>query len=92
MKNGVIFINSSRGEVVNESDLLKFLKNKKIKSSFLDVLANENKQNFKKNRLINYANCNDNLYISPHIAGLTYESETKAFRYSIELLKKHEKK
>jgi phosphoglycerate dehydrogenase-like enzyme/CMP-N-acetylneuraminic acid synthetase len=56
MKNGVIFINSSRGEVVNEKDLLKFLKNKKIRSSFLDVLANENKQNFKKNRLINYAN------------------------------------
>ena len=33
-----------------------------------------------KNILLQYAKKNDNVLISPHIAGLTYESETKAIR------------
>jgi phosphoglycerate dehydrogenase-like enzyme/CMP-N-acetylneuraminic acid synthetase len=92
MKKGVIFINSSRGEVVNEIDLLKYLKNKKISTAFLDVLSNENDQDFEKNKLIKYSIKNNNLYISPHIAGLTYQSEIKAFEYSIKILHEFTKK
>ena len=88
MKKGVIFINSSRGEIVNEKMLIKYLKNKKIKSCFLDVVTNENleKKNFFKKQIFDYMRQNKNLHISPHIAGLTYESENKAMKSILKLI------
>lgn len=41
MKNGVIFINASRGQVVNEDNLIKFIQNGKIGAAVLDVVENE---------------------------------------------------
>ena len=82
IKKKPIFINTSRGEVVDEKSLIQALKAKKIKSAFLDVVKNEQNLNSKKNILIEYARNNNNLIISPHMAGLTYESEEKAFLIS----------
>jgi D-3-phosphoglycerate dehydrogenase len=54
------------------------LKNKKIKGAALDVLQNELSSFFlKKNKLIEYSKKNNNLIITPHIAGWTYESKQK---------------
>ena len=88
MKKGAIFINSSRGEIVDEKILVKYLKNKKIKACFLDVVTNENleKKNFFKKQIFNYMKQNKNLHISPHIAGLTYESENKAMKSIIKII------
>ena len=41
MKDGVVFINTSRGEMVNETDLIKALKIGKISSAGLDVLNDD---------------------------------------------------
>ncbi|KYH34883.1 (S)-sulfolactate dehydrogenase [Clostridium tepidiprofundi DSM 19306] len=41
MKNGVYFINVARGNVVDECELIKNLKNKKIKAAALDVFEDE---------------------------------------------------
>lgn len=88
MKKGVIFINTSRGEIVDESALLKNLISKKISCAALDVLSKENLIGKIKNPLIEYSRKNDNLLISPHIAGLTVESETLASKIILkELLK-----
>jgi D-3-phosphoglycerate dehydrogenase len=89
MKKGSYFINSSRGDIVNEKDLIRFLKNKHINSAFLDVISNENilRKKLKKKKIILYGKENHNLYISPHIAGLTYQSETKAFKILCDLIK-----
>jgi phosphoglycerate dehydrogenase-like enzyme/CMP-N-acetylneuraminic acid synthetase len=78
MKKGSYFINVSRGEIVNENCLLKYLKNKTIKAAGVDVISNEQRVNIKNNILIKYAKHYDNLFITPHIAGLTYDSEKKA--------------
>ena len=78
MKNNSYFINISRGELVHENSLIKYLKNKKIKAAGIDVISNEQKNNINNNKLIKYAKKYDNLFITPHIAGLTYESEKKA--------------
>ena len=43
-------------------------------------MSNESKILEGKNILLQYAKKNDNVLISPHIAGLTYESETKAIK------------
>ena len=84
LKKGVIFINSSRGENINEGKLLKYLKNKKISLALLDVIQGEQQLNKKNSKLIDYMKKNKNLIITPHIAGLTYESEKKAFNICLE--------
>ena len=83
MKTGAVFINTSRGEVLDEKLLLKNLNNKKISFAAVDVVKNEQKLDTKKNILIEYSKNNENLLVTPHMAGLTYESEKKAFIISV---------
>jgi lactate dehydrogenase-like 2-hydroxyacid dehydrogenase len=74
MKKDSILINASRGEIICENSLLKALKKKIIFGAALDVIANENNINFKKNKIINYALNNKNLIITPHTGGATVET------------------
>ncbi len=83
MKKSPVFVNTSRGEVVDEKALIYALKNKKIKCALLDVLKDEQFMDKKENILLNYSKNNPNLIITPHMAGLTYESEKKAFMISV---------
>lgn len=72
MKQTAYFINTSRGEMVDEEALLKALKTKKIKGAALDVLRDDSswKLHVPKNHpLIEYASLEDNLLITPHIGG-----------------------
>jgi len=86
LKNNCIFINTSRGEVIDENQLVRFLKNKKIKYAAIDVVTNEHLLPNKKNKIFEYASTNKNLIITPHIAGLSYESELIAAEISIKNL------
>jgi D-3-phosphoglycerate dehydrogenase len=88
MKKNSYLINISRGDVLNEEALIKNLKSKKIVSAAVDVIKNEDKD-ISKNVLVKYAKKNDNLIITPHIAGLTLDSEYKAAKQSLLLLKKY---
>ena len=64
MKNSSILINTARGEVINEKDLLNILKNKSIRLG-LDVIKNENKKiNFSQKKTIKQ---NKNVLITPHV-------------------------
>jgi phosphoglycerate dehydrogenase-like enzyme len=76
MKPSSILINTSRGKIINELDLLAALKNKVISAAGLDVIDGEwlNNKTRALHPLINYANSNDNLLITPHIGGATKES------------------
>ena len=75
LKINSYFINTSRGEIVDEKQLLYYLKNRIIKAAALDVINNEIKERRNMtNKLINYANNNDNLILTPHIGGATHES------------------
>jgi phosphoglycerate dehydrogenase-like enzyme len=78
MKENSFFINTSRGDVVDEDALLSVLKNGHIQAAALDVISGEQDINLAQSALIDYARKNDNLIITPHIAGLSYDSETKA--------------
>ena len=89
MKKNSVLVNTSRGEVVDERALINALKTKKIKFALLDVVKNEQFLNSKKNMLLEYAKKNSNLIISPHMAGLTFESEKKAFLISVNNIVKH---
>ena len=78
MRTGSYFINTARGELVNEDALLDALESGKLAGAGLDVLDNEQDQAglFKK-PLIKYAQGHSNLLITPHIGGCTLESMHK---------------
>lgn len=63
MKNNAIFINTSRGGIVNEDDLIKALKTKEIGGAALDVFASEPLN--PKSKLFKFSN----VFLSPHISG-----------------------
>lgn len=73
MKKTAVIINTSRGGIINERDLYKFLKEGKIYGAGLDVLEDEPPQN---SALIEL----DNVVITSHIGAHTQESiENMAF-------------
>ena len=91
LKKNVIFINTSRGELVNENDLLRFLKKNKSAFAILDVIKNEQQSSI-KNKIIKYNKMNKNLILFPHIGGATIDAMEIADKYVFhQLLKKYEK-
>lgn len=78
MKPGALFINTSRGELIDESALLDRLKNGSLGGAALDVLSGENSAGMNEHPLVKYAQSRENLIITPHIGGCTVESMGKA--------------
>ena len=76
-------VNTSRGELIDEDSLINALQNGRLSGAALDVLSGENNFNssFKKHALIEYAKANNNLIITPHIAGMAIEAvnDTRLF-------------
>ena len=83
MKNGSYLINTARGEIVREDDLIEALKTGHIKGVALDVFENEPKVH---PELIGM----ENVVLTPHIGSATYEVRNKmgdlAFNAIIEVL------
>ena len=80
MKQGAVLVNISRGEVLDERALLSALRSGRIAAAALDVLEGEYSQQkdwVKNNFLVEYAQENQNLLITPHIGGVTFESMAK---------------
>ena len=73
IKKNTILINTSRGEIFNEKDLLKETIKKNLTLG-LDVLKNENSTNKKNSQLLRYILKNRNCIITPHVGGLSKES------------------
>ncbi len=76
MKKTAFLINTSRGEIVNEKDLIYSLKRKEIAGYATDVLCGEIgfSGDSKQSLLRKYAKEFDNVIITPHIGGMTFES------------------
>ncbi len=72
MKQTAIFLNCSRGEVVVEKHLIYALEHKDLAGAALDVFATEPLS--PESILIQYATHHDNLLLTPHIAGSTWEA------------------
>ncbi len=75
-RDNSIIINTSRGEIIDESALLNALKNGKLAGAALDVLSGEFSPNFRPqdNNLVKYAKSNNNLLLTPHIGGSTEDA------------------
>jgi D-3-phosphoglycerate dehydrogenase / 2-oxoglutarate reductase len=81
MKKTAYLINTSRGKVVNESDLLRAVQEKLIAGAALDVFEIEPPTFMELLR-------NENIIATPHIAGQTAESQTAAGTEVVQLVMK----
>ena len=82
MKKKPIIINSSRGSIVNERDLIRAYQDNLISGFALDVYESEPvKENFFK-KIDNTMNC----ILTPHIAGVTNESNARVSQFIAEKL------
>ena len=87
MKSNVIIINTSRGEIINETDLVeKLIKCPSMKIA-TDVLSDEVRQK-EKSKLLKYAKDSKQVLITPHIGGMTSEAQEIAYNHSAFRLKK----
>ncbi|WKK85470.2 NAD(P)-dependent oxidoreductase [Marivirga arenosa] len=72
-------LNTARGEVLVLKDLVKLLKEKKIKGAALDVLENEKIKKLKGDELSVFQELSkfNQVLLTPHIAGWSFESYKK---------------
>lgn len=84
MLKGKFFINASRGELIDESALLKFIDSNKFKGIALDVVSNETSSEIIRKKLLNYTS--KNVIVTPHIGGITFESIHKTEEFITEKL------
>jgi D-3-phosphoglycerate dehydrogenase len=86
MKTGAVLINTSRGALIDENALLDALQGGYIGGAGLDVIHGEWKKNLRDHPLIEYARKHENLVLTPHIGGVTVDSQQMAYQRIIEKL------
>jgi D-3-phosphoglycerate dehydrogenase / 2-oxoglutarate reductase len=76
MKKSAIIINTSRGKIINEKDLILALNTNLISGACLDVIDGEwlTQKELYNHPLVRYSRTHKNLLLSPHIGGATQES------------------
>ena len=85
MKPGAILINAARGGVLDEAAVAGALKSGALRGAALDVFAQEP---LSQERGQIFAGC-PNLILTPHIAGLTVESNVRVSRMVAEKIRDH---
>lgn len=84
-KKGLYLINTSRGEIVKENDIIQSLNSGNLLGYGTDVIENEF-DDITKSPIIKAMNEGKNIIITPHIGGMTIEGQTKAYKWSINKL------
>lgn len=86
MCQGAWFINTSRGELIDEGALLDALCSGRVAGAALDVLCEERPAGMGDHPLVTYARMHDHLLLTPHVAGCTVESMEKTELFLAERL------
>ena len=79
-----ILINTSRGAIINEADFVATLEAGRIGGAGLDIIHGEWDTRLQEHPLVRYANTHENLVISPHTGGITFESQSAAMRFIVD--------
>jgi len=86
MKKNSYIINTSRGEIVNEQDIVNALSDNNLGGYATDVVEDEF-GDLTKSPIIKGMDDRLNIITTPHIGGMTIEGQTKAYKWSINKLK-----
>ncbi len=85
-KEDILIINTSRGEIINEDDVVRFLKSNKQAKLATDVLRDEIRDR-ENSPLLEYAKSSNQVTITQHIGGMTKEAQEIAYCRAATLLK-----
>ncbi len=86
MKKNSYIVNTSRGEIVNEKDIVQSLRDGHLKGYATDVIEDEygNRHN---SPILKGVKKGLNIIVTPHIGGMTWEGQQKAYKWAIDKLK-----
>ena len=84
-RNVKFLVNTSRGEIVKESGVIRALKEGKLWGYGADVIEDEF-GDISKSPFFNLENSKLNCIFTPHIGGMTIQGQTKAYKWSINKL------
>ena len=86
MKQGAVLVNTSRGDLIDETALLEALESGRLSAFGADVLHNEWRADMRKSPLVQYAQTHENVIVTPHIGGATRRSIVEARIFSAQKL------
>ncbi len=86
MKRGALLINTSRGAIIDEAALIEALDSGQLAGAGLDVIHGEWSDNLVDHPLLLYSRHHPNLVITPHIGGITYESQRMAYERIVSMV------
>ena len=84
-KKKPVIINTSRGEVVNEKDIIWAFKKRLISGYATDVIETEF-SDIKKSPIIKNIG-KYNIIITPHVGGMTYQGQLRAYTFALKKFK-----
>jgi len=88
-KKSIWVLNTARGEVIDQTALVKLLQAGKIKGAALDVLENEKLKTLNPQQQLNfeYLSQAENVILTPHIGGWTHQSYVKINEVLVQKIK-----
>ena len=87
MEKKPYLINTSRGEVVYEKKVIEAIEEGKLSGYATDVIIDEF-GNIHNSKLVEFSmNPTNNVIITPHVGGMTWEGQTKAYKWAINKFK-----
>lgn len=87
-KKNIVIINTSRGEIIDEADMVNFLKNNPGSSYATDVISDEIK-NLHSSPILSYfkeVHPSNSIIVTPHIGGMSEGSRNLAYNKALDLL------
>lgn len=82
MKPGSVLINTSRGAIVDEAAVIEALEHGRLAGYGTDVIDGEWRDDLDRHPLICHAREHENCVITPHIGGVTFESQAMALEHA----------
>ena len=87
MEKKPYLINTSRGEIVDEKKVIEAIEEGKLSGYATDVIIDEF-GDIHNSKLIEFSmNPTNNVIITPHVGGMTWEGQTKAYKWAINKFK-----
>lgn len=77
LPKGAVLVNTSRGEIIDESALVESLEAGHLAGAAVDVIHNELDPQKRDVELLAYARTHENLIVTPHVGGATFEAVAK---------------